>query len=97
MTRRREVELKAMLHHLGGQLDSALKARGVQVRFKRIYANKSIPTFGFFEVEAAGLTTNVQPDFLSKSDTEHFLSQVLGYRVKAMNGKGLTYCVLLKE
>jgi hypothetical protein len=87
-----ELQRTALMYRLGIRLHSAFVSRDVQINFKRIYADKTKP-YVFFKVDAAGLPSNIQPNSLIGSDVEQFLSIALGYQVRAINGKGLTYCV----
>lgn len=95
MGRMQEFRLIETLYRLEERLYSAFTARGIQISFKRVYADKKRPYYGFFEVKAAGLPDNTEAENLLNTDLETFLSSAIGYQVKAMTGKYLTYCVRL--
>lgn len=95
MGKKQELQYKIQLYHLGRKIYNAFNARGANIKFKRIYANKSTPCYGFFEVDLNGLSTTLRPETLSSLDTEQFLSGAIGQQVKVMNGKNLIFCVRL--
>lgn len=92
------------LQRLAIKLQGALTAYGAfymapggilnPVNFKRIYAYDNEP-YGLFEVDLIHLPMGVQVEALSSPIIEQFLSTTIGYPVKAINGKGLTYCIKL--